>query len=239
MLLAAGRPPGEIAAITFTEAAASELAKRIHAVVQDLLDDQVPLEMKCALPTGLDSAQRAALTAAAEHLDELTSTTIHSFCQSIIIDHGVAAGLDPGSRIADEGVAELMFEDAFSNWLIDALSSNHPVDEAIVAFVQNPLEKPVDTLRNLAYLWKSHPSASPALIDVSLRPDIDLIHAIDAFARWVASNPSDLPTNSLAEQFCELRAHFADALEVTPSFRRLWHLSKPPRIFAMLQESSS
>src|SRR6266852_3250290 len=130
-----------------------------------------------------------------------------------------------------------MFGDAFSSWLIDALSSNRPVDEAIVAFVQNPLEKPVDTLRNLAYLWKRHPSASPALIDVSLRPDIDLIHAIDAFARWVASNPYDLPTNSLAKQFGELRAHFADALEGTPSFRRLWHLSKPPRIFAMLQES--
>lgn len=237
MLLAAGCPPGEIAAITFTEAAASELAKRIHAVVQELLENKVPLEMKCALPTGLDEGQRKALTAAAQQLDELTSTTIHSFCQSIIIDHGVAAGLDPGSRIADEGAAELMFEDAFSSWLVDALSSNDSVDEAVVTFVQNPLEKPVDTLRKLANLWKDHRSAQPAQADITSRPDVDLINAINAFGRWVGSHPYDLATNNLVEQFGELCTHFADALEGPPDFRRLWRLSKPPRIFAMLQDS--
>lgn len=237
MLLAAGCQPGEIAAITFTEAAASELAKRIHAVVHDLLNNKVPPEMTCALPTGLDERQHKALTAAAQKLDELTSTTIHSFCQSIIIDHGVAAGLDPGSRIADEGAAELMFEDAFSSWLVGALSSNDPVDEAVVTFVQNPLEKPVDTLRKLANLWKDHRSARPAQADITSRPDVDLINAISAFGRWVDRHPYDLPTNSLVEQFEELRKHYFEALQGVPDFSRLWRLSMPPRIFAMLQNS--
>src|SRR5262245_17615139 len=58
-LLLRGTPPSEIAAITFTEAAASELAERVHIFVSDLLSGKVPEPLVEVLPEGLDAVQRA------------------------------------------------------------------------------------------------------------------------------------------------------------------------------------
>ena len=52
LLVAEGVQPSEIVAITFTEAAASELLERIERFVRFLLDGQVPLELEEALPEG-------------------------------------------------------------------------------------------------------------------------------------------------------------------------------------------
>src|SRR3984893_17291706 len=71
MLLADGVEPANIAAITFTELAASELSARVHRFVDELLAGRVPPPMAVALPQGLDPAHRAALVAAAAKLDEL------------------------------------------------------------------------------------------------------------------------------------------------------------------------
>ena len=57
LLIAAGVHPKEIVAITFTEAAASELLERIESFVQWLLGDQVPVEL-----TGFDIAGGARAT---------------------------------------------------------------------------------------------------------------------------------------------------------------------------------
>ncbi len=50
LLVAEGVRPNEIVAITFTEAATSELLERIERFVRFLLDGQVPLELEEALP---------------------------------------------------------------------------------------------------------------------------------------------------------------------------------------------
>lgn len=95
MMLASGYHPGDIAAITFTELAASQLARRIKETVDRLLMRDIPDFIKPVLPHGLTADQHAALCAAAPRLDELTATTIHGFCQAVIRSHGVQAGLDP------------------------------------------------------------------------------------------------------------------------------------------------
>ena len=76
MLLAEGRPPGDIAAITFTELAASELTVRVARMVEALLAGEVPRELQLALPNGLDAGQRQHLATASGRLDELTTSTI-------------------------------------------------------------------------------------------------------------------------------------------------------------------
>ena len=53
LLVAGGVQPKEIAAITFTEPAASELLERIERFVRLLLEGQVPLELRDAIPDGL------------------------------------------------------------------------------------------------------------------------------------------------------------------------------------------
>lgn len=132
MLLVAGRDPASIAAITFTEAAASELGRRIHTIVEMLLDEGMPVELRASLPKGLSPDRRAVLKSVAQRLDELTVTTIHSFCQGIIVENAVEAGLDPGIKVADEVAAEAMFDRAFGDWLTKALSSGAPADRAVV-----------------------------------------------------------------------------------------------------------
>ena len=53
MMLASGYLPEDIAAITFTELAASQLASRIKEVVDTLLAGEVPAFIRPALPDGL------------------------------------------------------------------------------------------------------------------------------------------------------------------------------------------
>ena len=66
MLLAGGVAPKSIAAVTFTEMAASELLSRVRDFVSALLADKVPTELKACLPDGLSAEQRQNLVVAAE-----------------------------------------------------------------------------------------------------------------------------------------------------------------------------
>src|SRR5262249_48826094 len=100
MLLADGADPRAIAAITFTELAASALDARVHRYISWPLDGRVPDPLRLALPDGHPSAaQTLALKTAFAQLDQLTMATIHSFCQTIISSHAVEADIDPGARM--------------------------------------------------------------------------------------------------------------------------------------------
>ena len=116
MLLARGAAPASIAAITFTELAASALGARVHRYVDELLAGRVPKPLQPALPDGLSKAQFAALSVAAGKLDELTATTIHAFCQTVICSYAVEADIDPGARILDAAQAEAAFDAVLEQW---------------------------------------------------------------------------------------------------------------------------
>lgn len=122
MMLAAGVAPGSIAAVTFTELAASELLERVGEVVGRLVEGQVPEELRVVLPNGLSPDQRARLVEAGEHLDALACTTIHGFCQRLIKPYPVEADIDPGARVADEAEADGIFQDLRDGWLRECLS---------------------------------------------------------------------------------------------------------------------
>ena len=117
LLVAGGVQPKEIAAITFTEAAASELLERIERFVRLLLEGQVPLELEDAIPDGLSDEQRAHLQEGAGTFDEITCTTIHGFCQQLIKPYPVETGIDPGAKIIDPAAAELAYQDLMEAWL--------------------------------------------------------------------------------------------------------------------------
>ena len=117
MLLAGGAEPRAIAAVTFTEFAASELLIRVRAFVSALAAGDIPVELRATLPDGLSDEQRGNLAEADSGLDEMTCSTIHGFCQRLIAPYPVEADIDPGASVVDRDRAELAFAEIVDAWL--------------------------------------------------------------------------------------------------------------------------
>ncbi|MFA5550825.1 MAG: UvrD-helicase domain-containing protein [Trueperaceae bacterium] len=124
LLLADGVRPDAIAAITFTELAAAELAARVREYVELLAYGEVPQTLEVAFPDGEPSEQqRNALVAALEHLDELTCSTIHGFARELVRPYPVEADLDPGATVLDGTGQKLVMADVFELWIREKLGA--------------------------------------------------------------------------------------------------------------------
>jgi len=122
LMLAQGIRPKSIAAVTFTELAASELLIRVRDFVDELGAGQIPSELRIALPEGLSQVQRGHLTRASDAIDEMTCSTIHGFCQRLIKPYPVEADTDPGASVMDRTQADLAFIEITETWLRTRLS---------------------------------------------------------------------------------------------------------------------
>jgi ATP-dependent exoDNAse (exonuclease V) beta subunit len=233
MLLMSGAEPRSIAAITFTELAASALGARIHRYVDDLLAGRMPKPMREALPDGPTEAQRRALCKAAGRLDELTATTIHAFCQTIICSYAVEADIDPGARILDATQAEAAFEAAFEQWFRRRLNGPARADDPIASLSQYDPHHVAATLRDLARFRLQHRGARAPAADLSGRPDIDLVEAVADFRRWLSAQPVEPKTLDLIGQLESLADHFAASFATAPVFDTLWRLAHPARLPCM------
>ena len=200
MLLCAGVAPQRIAAITFTEAAASQLAHRIERLVHDLLSGAVPLVLREALPHGLCEAQRAPLQHAARALDHMTITTIHGFCRQILTVYPVEAGLDPGATVIEPAAAMRAFEEHFDAWLRARLREpcgceppSHSAPPESMLFLRALASRaPVDTIdlvRRVACALNDHRDArAPRVHDEVAGRAASLGEAIRAFAAWYSTS---------------------------------------------------
>jgi len=122
VMLAEGVSPRSIAAVTFTELAASELLSRVREFVADLTAGKIAPELRVALPNGLSQAQRDNLAAASAAIDEITCSTIHGFCQRLIKPYPAEADIDPGAGVMDRNQADLTFLEIVDGWLRERLS---------------------------------------------------------------------------------------------------------------------
>ena len=84
VLFASGVEPKHIAAITFTEFAASELRLRIEGFATTLSKGEVPRDLEHLLPDGITPEQKAKVERACKALDQLACTTIHGFAQALL-----------------------------------------------------------------------------------------------------------------------------------------------------------
>src|SRR5690606_24920733 len=121
-MLAEGVAPRSIAAVTFTELAASELLSRGREFVADLSVGTIATELRVALPDGLSRAHRDNLVAASAAIDEITCSTIHGFCQRLIKPYPAEADIDPGAGVMDRNLADLSFLEIVDGWLRERLS---------------------------------------------------------------------------------------------------------------------
>ncbi len=203
MMLAEGIDPRSIAAVTFTELAASELLLRVRQYVIGLLDGHIASELRVALPHGLSETQRTHLEQAADALDEITCTTIHGFCQRLIKPYPAEADIDPGAAIVDRTEADFAFVELFDTWLRERLSGDENSLIAEMA-LRDPLATQKLTLRIAQCLRRYRTLHAPPVSDLSTLSG-DFRRAVDAFGAFLHGAPAREPeTENCLDQFHEL-----------------------------------
>jgi ATP-dependent exoDNAse (exonuclease V) beta subunit len=239
LMLAGNVPARQIVAITFTEAAASELLDRITRFVDELKRGKIPVDLRVALPDGLSSEQARAIAFAADTIDELSCTTIHCFCQQLVTPYPVEAEIDPGAVIIDPPAADLAYQDLLQAWL----SARFGRDRAAEGLGRLPplpalgeedffaellLDDPntvVNLILGAAKFLKSRRTASARPADMAPAILDDLSRAIAAFADWYTG--CGVPEASTAQIIIELqclKTILDEAITEPMTGRRLAHL---------------
>ncbi len=184
-LLLAGSPPEKILCITFTKAAAAEMAERLFSVLGEwaLASDDELVEALAELE-GPDGPQKSAddlaharrlFARALETPGGLKIQTIHSFCESVLRRFPIEAGAPPGFVVAEDAQAMALLNDA-----LDWLAATAREDAAICAdFDRLSLKRTEDDLRKL-------------LMSASKVPD-NLEAAAATLAQSLAVNPEETP----------------------------------------------
>jgi ATP-dependent exoDNAse (exonuclease V) beta subunit len=233
LMCAGGIPPGRITAITFTEAAASELRERIESYVMRLCENDIPNELRIGLPNGLSPEQHLALAAAIEAFDELTCTTIHGFCQRLIEPYPVEANTDPGAAIIENAARQFMQEEVVTEWLSGRFGRTRDgievpqagEDDILAALIETGGVEMVHAMRVWARYMCEHPDAVPYLLDDASSAGSEFCDAVQAFEDWY--HGLGLHEEKTAEYLISLRrtADFIDGTSAdTPTQTELMQL---------------
>lgn len=225
MLLAAGRTPSSIAAITFTERAAAELRVRVDKFVSMLIDRSIPKDLGPAFrKSTLSDDQVEALSIARTSLGELTASTIHSFCLAILQSYSVEAGIDPGAAVMDAEQTDLAFETIFDAWLNRRLGYEARRDDPIVIMAAHDPSLAVRTLKSLAKFRRSYPEARPLAPPNYADTIHELLDAVAEYRRWISrvAAPDEAMVDVVA--FEELANLLAPASSGSLDFSQLWLL---------------
>ncbi len=211
MLLAAGVAPRSIAAVTFTEFAASELLIRVRAFVSALAAGDIPVELRSALPDGLSEEQRGNLARADAALDEMTCSTIHGFCQRLITPYPVEADIDPGASVMDRDQAELAFAEIVDNWLREELAGEE--GGLLAELVLHDPDATIALIRTVLEHLRRHRELAPYELQDLDRLAAGFREAVDGFATFLDEAEAKEPeTVAIAGRFQELAGEVAAAL---------------------------
>ncbi len=183
----------EIAAITFTEAAAAELRDRVTEA----------LERAAALEVDGSSSGPAHAAAALAEVDGAAILTLHAFARRVLSEHPFDAGLPPVIEVFDELRSTVAFDerwDGFVDRLLETPSLEQPVLRALACGV---------TLGHLRLLARQFDANWDLVLDAELgRPDLSPVEragvlgplrAARALAHWCHD-----PTDKMAERLAGL-----------------------------------
>ncbi|HVB94575.1 MAG TPA: UvrD-helicase domain-containing protein [Acidimicrobiales bacterium] len=99
----------QVAAITFTDAAAAELRDRVYEALE-----RASIGAVCA-------EHRARARAALDEIDGAAICTLHGFAQRILAAHPFEAGLPPAFEVLDEGRSAIAFDERWEGFVDELL----------------------------------------------------------------------------------------------------------------------
>ena len=111
-----------IAAITFTEKAASELRDRVRRQLEGALE---------RARGAADSTVADRCVRALDDLDGAAIGTLHSFAQRLLAEHPIEAGLPPRIEVLDEVASTVAFDDRWAGFL-DQLLANDAIERPLL-----------------------------------------------------------------------------------------------------------
>jgi ATP-dependent helicase/nuclease subunit A len=130
--------PEQVAAITFTRAAAFEMRTRLRSA----LEMQVAQEKNEAKKTTLENLVAG--------LDGLTVQTIHAFAMSLLRERPLDVGLPPVIDPLDDIEAASQFDEKWDEWFRDRIESDDDLITALGIAGRLGLAAPADRLKELA-----------------------------------------------------------------------------------------
>ena len=92
-----------VVAITFTEAAAAEMASRVAQALAEVERGGLPKGLLPEALAGADGEERPRAAALLVALDHLVVATIHAFCRRLLADAPLEAGLHPSFAVDADG----------------------------------------------------------------------------------------------------------------------------------------
>ena len=207
VLLARGKNPENIVAVTFTESAASELLLRVREYIGRLRKDDFPPGLRDVFNNGISEQEKTCLEKAEGNLDNLVCSTIHGFCQRILKTFPVEANIDPGATIMDERQSNRVFKEVLDNWLHKTLSDeNGALIAGLMTRYGNNYMSGYRHIQDLANRIRPHrnvKAANPEGFDEKLE---EFRNALQSYVAYIEALPVPEPKSKIvADSFTQWR----------------------------------
>ncbi len=194
-----------VVAVTFTEAAAAEMASRMARSLHEIRNGAAPVGL-CTEAWPADAGIRRERAAALlGELDRLQVSTIHAFCRSLLSEYPLDAGLHPHFEVDARGLVRGRIAREVVAERIESLGDDG--DEDLILLVEHGFGAPelADTLATLleesvsSSDLASDPLAPARVAEFANRME----EALAGFCRAMVEGRRSLPDHLKAAQLCD------------------------------------